>query len=194
MFGLAEKIWTSPKHFGTCKRTRHKSIFLTLKNLFFIFPFRPNWLMRMAEVKAAPPLSAASENPPSNEVTQNSKPKSSGGGGGSGRRRGGDRGGGNGSSHGGNGSGHGQTGNSYDNDRADSVGRSTSRKKPELEHYKPGAFHGSRTPNNELNDQTPQQDETPQHSSGNKHSKVKMCTVIKKFITRNVLLGFNSLH
>ena len=136
--------------------------------------------MRMAEVKAAPPLSAASENPPSNEVTQNSKPKSSGGGGGSGRRRGGDRGGGNGSSHGGNGSGHGQTGNSYDNDRADSVGRSTSRKKPELEHYKPGAFHGSRTPNNELNDQTPQQDETPQHSSGNKHSKVKMCTVIKK--------------
>ena len=37
--------------------------------------------MRMAEVKAAPPLSAASENPPSNEVTQNSKPKSSGGGG-----------------------------------------------------------------------------------------------------------------
>ena len=127
----------------------------------------------MAEVKAAPPLSAASENPPSNEVTQNSKPKSSGGGGGSGRRRGGDRGGGNGSSHGGNGSGHGQTGNSYDNDRADSVGRSTSRKKPELEHYKPGAFHGSRTPNNELNDQTPQQDETPQHSSGNKHSKVK---------------------
>ena len=128
----------------------------------------------MAEVKSAPPLSAASENPPSNEVTQNSKPKSSGGGG-SGRRRGGDRGGGNGSSHGGgNGSGHGQTGNSYDNDRADSVGRSTTRKKPELEHYKPGAFHGSRTPNNELNDQTPQQDETPQHSSGNKHSKVKM--------------------
>ena len=140
--------------------------------------------MRMAEVKAAPPLSAASENPPSNEVTQNSKPKSSGGGGGSGRRRGGDRGGGNGSSHGGNGSGHGQTGNSYDNDRADSVGRSTSRKKPELEHYKPGAFHGSRTPNNELNDQTPQQDETPQHSSGNKHSKVKICTVIKKFTSR----------
>ena len=23
-FGLAQKIWTSPKHFGTCKRTRHK--------------------------------------------------------------------------------------------------------------------------------------------------------------------------
>ena len=21
--GLAQKIWTSPKHFGTCKRTRH---------------------------------------------------------------------------------------------------------------------------------------------------------------------------
>ena len=24
IFGLAQKIWTSPKHFGTCKRTRHK--------------------------------------------------------------------------------------------------------------------------------------------------------------------------
>ena len=23
IFGLAQKIWTSPKHFGTCKRTRH---------------------------------------------------------------------------------------------------------------------------------------------------------------------------
>ena len=23
-FGLAQKIWTSTKHFGTCKRTRHK--------------------------------------------------------------------------------------------------------------------------------------------------------------------------
>ena len=23
-FGLAQKIWTCPKHFGTCKRTRHK--------------------------------------------------------------------------------------------------------------------------------------------------------------------------
>ena len=25
IFGLAQKIWTSTKHFGTCKRTRHKS-------------------------------------------------------------------------------------------------------------------------------------------------------------------------
>ena len=25
IFGQAQKIWTSPKHFGTCKRTRHKS-------------------------------------------------------------------------------------------------------------------------------------------------------------------------
>ena len=25
IFGLAQKIWTCPKHFGTCKRTRHKS-------------------------------------------------------------------------------------------------------------------------------------------------------------------------
>ena len=24
IFGQAQKIWTSPKHFGTCKRTRHK--------------------------------------------------------------------------------------------------------------------------------------------------------------------------
>ena len=24
IFGMAQKIWTSPKHFGTCKRTRHK--------------------------------------------------------------------------------------------------------------------------------------------------------------------------
>ena len=23
-YGLAQKIWTRPKHFGTCKRTRHK--------------------------------------------------------------------------------------------------------------------------------------------------------------------------
>ena len=23
IFGLVQKIWTSPKHFGTCKRTRH---------------------------------------------------------------------------------------------------------------------------------------------------------------------------
>ena len=23
IFGLAQKIWTSTKHFGTCKRTRH---------------------------------------------------------------------------------------------------------------------------------------------------------------------------
>ena len=23
IFGLAQNIWTSPKHFGTCKRTRH---------------------------------------------------------------------------------------------------------------------------------------------------------------------------
>jgi hypothetical protein len=23
IFGLAQKIWTNPKHFGTCKRTRH---------------------------------------------------------------------------------------------------------------------------------------------------------------------------
>ena len=26
IFGLAQKIWTSPKHFGTCKRTRHKPV------------------------------------------------------------------------------------------------------------------------------------------------------------------------
>ena len=24
IFGLAQKIWTSPKHFGSCKRTRHQ--------------------------------------------------------------------------------------------------------------------------------------------------------------------------
>ena len=30
-FGLAQKIWTSPKNFGTCKRTRHKSI-ITFKS------------------------------------------------------------------------------------------------------------------------------------------------------------------
>ena len=24
IFGLAQKIWTSPKHFGTCQRPRHK--------------------------------------------------------------------------------------------------------------------------------------------------------------------------
>ena len=24
IFGLAQKIWTGAKHFGTCKRTRHK--------------------------------------------------------------------------------------------------------------------------------------------------------------------------
>ena len=28
IFGLAQKIWTSPKHFGTCKRTRHKLFWL----------------------------------------------------------------------------------------------------------------------------------------------------------------------
>ena len=27
IFGLAQNIWTSPKHFGTCKRTRHKYLF-----------------------------------------------------------------------------------------------------------------------------------------------------------------------
>ena len=28
IFGLAQKIWTSTKHFGTCKRTRHKVLVL----------------------------------------------------------------------------------------------------------------------------------------------------------------------
>ena len=34
IFGLAQKIWTSKKHFGTCKRTRHNSTMLknTLKS------------------------------------------------------------------------------------------------------------------------------------------------------------------
>ena len=122
----------------------------------------------MAEVKTAPPLAAASENPP-NEANQNSgKSKASGGGSGggsgnnSGRRRG-DRGGG--SGHGGNGSG-------YDNDHDNgSVGR---RKKPELEHYKPGAF-GSRKPEDEASDT--HVDETPQHSGNNKHSKVSLRVV-----------------
>ena len=27
IFGPAQKIWTSPKHFGTCKRTRHQCLF-----------------------------------------------------------------------------------------------------------------------------------------------------------------------
>ena len=26
IFGLAQKIWTITKHFGTCKRTRHKEV------------------------------------------------------------------------------------------------------------------------------------------------------------------------
>jgi hypothetical protein len=26
IFGLAQKIWTSPKHFETCKRTRQKTV------------------------------------------------------------------------------------------------------------------------------------------------------------------------
>ena len=26
IFGFAQKVWTSPKHFGTCKRTRHKRV------------------------------------------------------------------------------------------------------------------------------------------------------------------------
>ena len=27
IFGLAQKIWTGTKHFGTCKRTRHKILY-----------------------------------------------------------------------------------------------------------------------------------------------------------------------
>ena len=112
--------------------------------------------MRMADVKTAPPLaSTSSENPP-NEVTQNSKPRSW-----KSRRGGGGQGGG-------TGSGHAGTGNDNDHDNG-SVGR---KKKPELEHYKPGAF-GSRKPDDDNND-TPTMDETPQHTgSGNKHSKVR---------------------
>ena len=29
-FGLAQKIWTGTKHFGTCKRTRHKYTYIPL--------------------------------------------------------------------------------------------------------------------------------------------------------------------
>ena len=134
----------------------------------------------MADVKAAPPLASASENL-QNEVSQNSKPKSSGhrrrggGGGGHGSRTGNDHSTGSGShgtGSGGHGTGSGShgTGNNYDNDHDNgSVGR---KKKPELEHYKPGAF-GSRKPEDESNnDNAPSTDETPHHG-GNKHSKVK---------------------
>ena len=30
IFGLAQNIWTSPKHFGTCKRTRHLCLALSM--------------------------------------------------------------------------------------------------------------------------------------------------------------------
>ena len=33
IFGLAQKFWTSPKHFGTCKRTRHDSVSYWLKSM-----------------------------------------------------------------------------------------------------------------------------------------------------------------
>ena len=133
----------------------------------------------MADVKAAPPLASASENL-QNEVSQNSKPKSSGhrrrggGGGGHGSRTGNDHSTGSGShgtGSGGHGTGSGShgTGNNYDNDHDNgSVGR---KKKPELEHYKPGAFGGSRKPEDESNDNAHAADETPHHG-GNKHSKV----------------------
>ena len=29
LFGLAQKVWTGKKHFGTCKRTRHEGIWAT---------------------------------------------------------------------------------------------------------------------------------------------------------------------
>ena len=35
IFGLAQKIWTSPKHFGTCKRRRHKLCFEIRTSIFW---------------------------------------------------------------------------------------------------------------------------------------------------------------
>ena len=37
IFGLTQKIWTSPKHFGTCKRTRQKSDLANLLNNYGSF-------------------------------------------------------------------------------------------------------------------------------------------------------------
>ena len=35
-FGLAQTIWTSPKHFGTCKRTRHYKFQLNMTNEYVV--------------------------------------------------------------------------------------------------------------------------------------------------------------